>query len=99
MAYVVTENCVDCKYTSCVSVCPVDAFHETPDRVYINPDTCIDCNACLDECPVEAIYPDMDVPPELEKWIELNEQADQFPVLIAQKEPLKGPKCVNPNAD
>ena len=77
MAYVVTEACVDCKFTTCVGVCPVDAFHETPDRLYINPDTCIDCNACVDECPVdecpeidlnataeefEAIYPDTDLP-------------------------------------
>ena len=56
MTYVVTEKCVDCKFTSCVSVCPVDAFHETPDRLYINPETCIDCNACMDECPVEAVW-------------------------------------------
>ena len=53
MTYVVTEKCVDCKFTSCVSVCPVDAFHELPDRLYINPETCIDCNACMDECPVK----------------------------------------------
>ena len=67
MTYVVTEKCVDCKFTSCVSVCPVDAFHELPDRLYINPETCIDCNACMDECPVEAIYPDMDVPEDLQE--------------------------------
>ena len=72
MTYVVTETCVDCKFTSCVSVCPVDSFHELPDRLYINPETCIDCNACMDECPVEAIYPDMDVPDEMQDWIELN---------------------------
>ena len=73
MTYVVTEKCVDCVFTSCVAVCPVDAFHELPDRLYINPETCIDCNACVDECPVEAIYPDIDVPEELQEWIELNE--------------------------
>ena len=38
MTYVVTEKCVDCKYTTCVAVCPVDAFHELPDRLYINPE-------------------------------------------------------------
>ena len=61
MTYVVTEICVDCKYTSCVDVCPVEAFHETPDRLYINPDTCIDCNACVDECPVTAIFSEADL--------------------------------------
>jgi ferredoxin len=53
----------------------------------------------MDECPVEAIYPDMDVPEELQEWIELNEQADQHPQILGQKDPLKGPKCSNPNAD
>tara|TARA_B100002019_G_C21237621_1_gene583664 strand:- start:766 stop:1068 length:303 start_codon:yes stop_codon:yes gene_type:complete len=99
MTYVVTEKCVDCKFTSCVSVCPVDAFHELPDRLYINPETCIDCNACMDECPVEAIFPDMDVPEELQEWIELNEKAEDYPQLVGQKDALKGPKCVDPDAD
>jgi len=79
MTYVVTEKCVDCKYTTCVAVCPVDAFHELPDRLYINPETCIDCNACMDECPVEAIYPDMDVPDELQEWIELTRRPNGPP--------------------
>ena len=56
MTYVVTELCVDCKYTDCAAVCPVEAFHELPDRLYINADTCIDCDACVPECPVEAIF-------------------------------------------
>jgi ferredoxin len=99
MAYVVTEACVDCKFTTCVGVCPVDAFHETPDRLYINPDTCIDCNACVDECPVEAIYPDSDVPAEMEEWIELNEKAEDYEQIFSSIDPLKGPKCVNPDAD
>ena len=55
MAYVVTEICVDCKYTSCAAVCPVEAFHEAADTLYIDPDACIDCNACQYECPIEAI--------------------------------------------
>ena len=99
MTYVVTEKCVDCKFTSCVSVCPVDAFHELPDRLYINPETCIDCNACMDECPVEAIFPDMDVPDELQDWIELNEKAEDYPQIVGQIDALKGPKCVDPDAD
>ena len=99
MAYVVTENCVDCKYTSCAAVCPVEAFHEGPDRLYINPETCIDCNACVPECPVEAIYPDYDVP---EKWAsytdENAEEAGKYPVIVEEKGALKGPKCVDPDA-
>ena len=55
MTYIVTPPCIDCKYTDCAAVCPVEAFHELPDRLLINPDTCIDCDACLPECPVEAI--------------------------------------------
>jgi ferredoxin len=53
----------------------------------------------VDECPVEAIYPDIDVPEELQEWIELNEQADQHPQIIGQKDPLKGSKCTDPDAD
>ena len=56
MTYVVSQHCVDCKYTDCVTVCPVDAFHEGPRTVYINPDTCVNCDACVPACPVEAIY-------------------------------------------
>ena len=99
MAYVITGLCVDCKYTSCAAVCPVEAFHETPDRLYINADTCIDCDLCVPECPVEAIFQDSDVPDEYEEWIELNEtEAENFPIINEEKEPLKGPKCVDSNA-
>ena len=70
MSYIVTSACVDCKYTSCVDVCPVEAFHETPDRLLINADDCVNCDACVPECPVEAIIPDTDG--EAEKWLELN---------------------------
>jgi len=99
MTYVVTEICVDCKYTSCVDVCPVEAFHETPDRLYINPDTCIDCNACVDECPVTAIFSEADLPEKYQDWLEKNEDAENHPVIVESKEALKGPKCVDPNAD
>ncbi len=99
MAYVITGLCVDCKYTSCAAVCPVEAFHETPDRLYINADTCIDCDLCVPECPVEAIFQDSDVPDEYEEWIALNEtEAENFPIINEEKEPLKGPKCVDSNA-
>lgn len=98
MTYIVTEKCVDCKYTNCVDVCPVEAFHEGPDILYINPETCIDCDACVAECPVEAIYRDADVPDEYEEWIAKNEEAEKHPQIFASKDPLLGPKCVDPNA-
>ncbi len=69
MTYIVAEPCVECKYTDCAAVCPVEAFHELPDRLLINPDTCIDCDACLPECPVEAIFSDMSIPEEYMDWL------------------------------
>ena len=98
MAYIVTDKCVDCVYTSCVDVCPVEAFHEAPDCLYINPDSCIDGDACVPECPVEAIYRDADLPEELESWVAKNEQAENFPQIFASKDPKLGPKCADPNA-
>jgi len=74
MAYVVTEPCINCKYTNCAAVCPVDAFREGPNFLTIDPLECIDCDACVSECPVEAIYPDDEVPEEWEHYIELNER-------------------------
>ena len=74
MAYVVTEPCINCKYTNCAAVCPVDAFREGPNFLTIDPLECIDFDACVSECPVEAIYPDDEVPEEWEHYIELNER-------------------------
>jgi len=94
MTYVVTELCVDCKYTDCAAVCPVEAFHELPDRLYINADTCIDCDACVPECPVEAIFADSNVPEQYAHWTQINiDEAPNYPV-ISQKIPaLYGPNC------
>ena len=79
MAYVVTEPCINCKYTNCAAVCPVDAFREGPNFLTIDPLECIDCDACVPECPVEAIYPDDEVPEKWENYIELNERlAEQW---------------------
>ena len=55
MAYIVTEPCINCKYTNCAAVCPVDAFREGPNFLTIDPLECINCDACVPECPVEAI--------------------------------------------
>jgi len=98
MTYVVTGVCKDCKYTSCAAVCPVEAFHEADDILYIDPDTCIDCNACQYECPIDAIYPDYDVPEKDKEWIATNaSEATKFPVIVNTKAPLKGPGCADPS--
>ncbi len=73
MTHVVTSACVNHKYQDCVAVCPVEAFRELPTYLVIDPDECIDCGACIAECPVEAIYADTDVPDDLISWIERNE--------------------------
>jgi len=72
MTYVVTENCIKCKYLDCVEVCPVDCFYEGANMLVIHPDECIDCGVCEPECPAEAIKPDTE--PSLEKWLTLNAQ-------------------------
>ena len=82
MAYVITDECIGCKYTDCVDVCPVSCFHEGPEMLYINPEECIDCNACVAECPPEAIWADVDLPADKLQWIQINgEMCQQFPVL------------------
>jgi NAD-dependent dihydropyrimidine dehydrogenase PreA subunit len=72
MPYVITEPCIGTKDASCVEVCPVDCIYESENMYYINPDECIDCGACEPECPVQAIFPDTDVPPEWTDYIEKN---------------------------
>ena len=58
MTYIVTDNCIKCKYMDCVEVCPVDCFYEGENMLVIHPDECIDCGVCEPECPAEAIKPD-----------------------------------------
>jgi ferredoxin len=89
MTYVVTDNCIKCKYTDCVDVCPVDCFHEGPNFLVIDPDECIDCTLCVAECPAEAIYAEDDVPAGQEGFIALNaELAKNWPVIAERKDPL-----------
>ncbi|MHC5305907.1 ferredoxin FdxA [Bartonella sp. LJL80] len=87
MTYVVTDNCIRCKYTDCVEVCPVDCFYEGENMLVIHPDECIDCGVCEPECPAEAIKPDTE--PGLDKWLELNmEYASKWPNLTIKKDQL-----------
>jgi ferredoxin len=89
MTYVVTENCIQCKYTDCVDVCPVDCFVEGPNFLAINPDECIDCTLCVAECPAEAIFAEDDVPEDQLEFIELNARLAQiWPAITAKKDPL-----------
>ena len=82
MTFVVTENCIKCKYTDCVDVCPVDCFHVGPNFLVIDPDECIDCTLCEPECPAEAIFSEDELPAGQEKFIEINaDLAQQWPVI------------------
>ncbi|MCZ6718307.1 MAG: 4Fe-4S binding protein [Gammaproteobacteria bacterium] len=89
MTTIITDNCIDCRFTDCVEVCPVACFHGDDKQLYIDPEVCIDCSACIPECPVEAIYEDDDIPEDKLHWIEINaERAPQLPVVDSQVDPL-----------
>ncbi len=89
MAFVVTDNCILCKYTDCVAVCPAEAFYEGPNFLVISPDDCIDCDLCPIECPAEAIFQEDEVPKEQQDFIQLNaELAKVWPRITDIKPPL-----------
>ena len=88
MTFVVTENCIKCKYTDCVEVCPVDCFHEGPNMLVIDPDEGIDCTLCEPECPAEAIKSEDDLADHEQAFLQLNaELAKDWPVINEMKEP------------
>jgi ferredoxin len=100
MAHVVTENCNDCKYTDCCVVCPVECFYQDDKMLYIDQSDCIDCEACVPECPVEAIYSENNLPSQFASYIQLNkERAEALKNLggdahITEKhDPVEGPGC------
>ncbi len=86
MTYIVTENCIRCKYMDCVEVCPVDCFYEGENMLVIHPDECIDCGVCEPECPAEAIVPDTE--PGHENWLTKNtEYSKIWPNITRKGEP------------
>ena len=89
MPHVVNDNCVDCRYTECVKVCPVDCFHGSEGRLYIDPEVCVDCAACVPICPVHAIADAFDCGDEGEALVELNRRMSaELPVVAEQAEAL-----------
>lgn len=89
MTFVVTSNCQRCRFTDCVAVCPVECFHADNEMLYIDPDECIDCGACVPECPVEAIYDETELPDDQSKWLQVNaDKAPSLPVITETQEPL-----------
>jgi ferredoxin len=98
MAYVVCQPCHDCKYTDCVVVCPCDCFYQDDMQLYIDPDQCTDCDACLPECPVNAIFQDTNVPAQWAHFIQLNAERvaglkSNGGHITHRHEPKEGPEC------
>src|SRR3954465_6583837 len=98
MAYVVCEPCRDCKYTDCVVVCPCDCFYQDEHQLYIDPVECIDCEACVPECPVEAIFSDINVPNPWSNSVHLNpERVSSLKAngghITERQPPKEGPGC------
>lgn len=88
MAFVVTEQCIRCKFADCVEVCPVDCFYEGPNFLVINPDECIDCALCEPECPVNAIMSEDDLSEEQKAFTDLNRELSAvWPNITVKKEP------------
>ena len=86
MTYVVTENCIRCKYTDCVDVCPVDCFHEGERFLVIDPAVCIDCGVCVPECPVEAIVDADELRPDQMQFLAINaEYSAVWPVITGAR--------------
>ncbi|ESR27416.1 ferredoxin FdxA [Lutibaculum baratangense] len=87
MTFVVTDNCIRCKYTDCVEVCPVDCFYEGENMLVIHPDECIDCGVCEPECPADAIIPD--TAEGASSWLEINRKFSAiWPVITEKTDPL-----------
>ncbi|OGT33912.1 MAG: ferredoxin [Gammaproteobacteria bacterium RIFCSPHIGHO2_02_FULL_39_13] len=97
MTFVVLDNCIKCKYTDCVEVCPVDCFREGANMLVIDPDECIDCNLCVPECPIDAIVAEDDLPEDKKEFLDLNKRlSKKWPMITAMKPaPLDAEKWKN----
>jgi ferredoxin len=92
MTHVVAEPCFNCKYTDCVTVCPVECFYEGEAMLFIHPEECIDCEACVPECPPAAIFHQDNLPAEWSDYTALNaEMALNCPVITERKDPMGPP--------
>lgn len=92
MTHVVAEPCFNCKYTDCVTVCPVECFYEGEAMLFIHPEECIDCEACVPECPPAAIFHEDNLPAEWSDYTALNaEMAPNCPVITERKDPMGPP--------
>jgi ferredoxin len=84
------EDCIKCKYTDCVEVCPVECFYEGDNMLVINPDECIDCDLCVEECPIEAIVSDENLPSDQQHMLAINEELSKiWPVIEEMKDAPK----------
>jgi len=89
MAFIVCEPCIKCRYTECAGVCPVDCFRAGETMLVIDPEECIDCGVCVNECPVHAIYSEDEVPAKWRDYIELNARySKEWPVVEETRDPL-----------
>ncbi len=89
MTHVVAKPCDGCRYTDCVVVCPVECFYEGETMLYIHPDECIDCEACVPECPVEAIFHEDDLPADQQEYTQINaDKSEECENITEHKEPL-----------
>ena len=89
MTYVVTENCINCKHTTCVEVCPTNAFREGENFLVIDPDECVDCDLCPAECPVGAIFEEDDLPEDQVHFLALNaELSKNWPTIDEPSDPM-----------
>ena len=87
MTHIVTARCMDCRYTDCVAVCPVEAFREVTDpaMLVIDPEVCIDCQLCVPECPINAIYSDQEIPEHYAEWTDFNKALAEVGEVISAK--------------
>ena len=100
MTYVVTGACINCKYTDCVAVCPVDCFVEGENFLAIDPELCVDCHLCVSECPVEAIFPEEEVPEDQQHYTALNAELSKGwePITEVKDPPADADKWANVSA-